>query len=123
MQLACKFEIGVSEKILAKYRVHSTSLTSNSLAKLSFERRYTLNKIIQIHPQLLIDYKDDFNEAFARANYYDARFHMLNSNNSLAFNSLRPVAFIGIRYFILTCLTLFPQKIWNWVHFKYRNRA
>ena len=123
MQLACVNEIGVSEKILAKYRVHSNSLTSNSISKLSFERRYTLNKIMQNHPNIYIKYQDEFKEAFARANYYDSRFHMMNSNKFKAFESLKPVAFINVRYFILTILTLTSLKLWNWVHFKFRNRA
>jgi len=60
MQLASKYKIGVSREIMAKYRVHQTSLTSQSLSILGKERRYTLDLIIKSTPILNYKYKKQF---------------------------------------------------------------
>ena len=123
IQLASQFKIGVIAKILAKYRVHSDSLTSKSLERLGKERRYTLDKILATKPELLITYKKEFAEAYARANYYDARWFMQNHAHGKAFKIVLPVCTLSIRYFILLILTLLPNQVWERVHFKLRNRV
>lgn len=123
MQLACKYQIGVSRSILAKYRVHETSLTSKSLQVLGKERRYTLNKILLNTPGIEQKYKPQFQEAFARADYYDSRWLMTINDRWGAFKLLSKNSFISINYFFLMIITLFPVIFWNKIHKKYRQRV
>ncbi|MCA6441129.1 MAG: glycosyltransferase family 2 protein [Chitinophagaceae bacterium] len=123
MQMACRYKIGVTKKIYAKYRVHMTSLTSRSLSILGAERRYTLNKILQFAPSLRKKYKNAFREAFARGDYYDARWYMSEGLKGKAFSSLSRNALVSLRYFILMILSLFPVVFWNKVHILKRNRV
>lgn len=122
MQLASTHKIGVLKDILAQYRVHSNSLTSKSLSKLGFERRHTLNRILNQNPFLEKKYHYEFKEAYARSNYYDSRWHMLNSQKLKAFKCMRKIAFVNKRYFILFILTILPSYFWNKVHMILRNR-
>jgi glycosyltransferase involved in cell wall biosynthesis len=123
MQLACNYKIGVNNTILAKYRVHESSLTSKSLQILGKERRYTLNKIIFDNPQIKKTYKNELREAFARADYYDARWLMSHNDRIGAFKLLIKNSNINLKYFLLMILSLFPVFIWNKVHKKYRQRV
>lgn len=123
MQLGSQYKIGVIREIIAKYRVHSNSLTSKSSERLGKERRYTLDKILSTNKQLYLKYQLEFNEAFARANYYDAKWHMQNGEHIKAFKKLLPVSTRSIRYFMLLVLTLMPIKVWEKVHLKFRNRV
>lgn len=123
MQLASNYPIGVIKEVLAKYRVHSSSLTSRSIMNLGEERRYTLQKILAVNPGLCTKYPAGFKEAFARANYYDARWFMENGKRVSAFKIMISTGGVGIRYLILTALTLLPLFVWKKVHLKYRNRV
>ena len=123
MQLASKYPFGVSKKIMAQYRVHNESLTSKSLAMCSKERRYTLNLILQNNPKLIIKYKNAFKEAFARADYYDARWLMSKNNNYQAFKMLIFNSFIDIKYLFLAFLVLIPFNFWDKIHLLKRNRV
>ncbi len=123
MQLASIYKIGVLKDVLAQYRVHSNSLTSKSLQKLGDERRYTLKKIISDNSSLEKRYPKEFLEAFARAKYYDARWHMSNKQHLKAIRDLFPSAFLDKRYFFLTILACFPRFFWNKVHLKFQNRT
>lgn len=123
MQLAARYPIGVSSKITTKYRIDPNSLTSKSLAVLGKERRYTLNKILNDFPEYKLKYKFAFKEAYARSDYYDARFFMKNGFRFKAFKSLVPNIFISYKYFLLVILSLFPVFVWNYIHIKYKNRV
>ncbi|MDB5210518.1 MAG: glycosyl transferase, partial [Sediminibacterium sp.] len=123
MQLASRYKIGVIKKVLAKYRVHASSLTSASLSILGYERRYTLNKILENNPSLKESHKEAFKEAYARADYYDSRWFMSQKKHLSAFKSLANVAFVSKRYFALLLLTLFPSIVWDKIHLKKRNRT
>ena len=123
MQLACRYKIGVIKEILAKYRVHVGSLTSKSLAKLGQERRYTLNRILKTNPGLLRLHQAAFKEAYARADYYDARWYMSQNQSLKAFRVLKSSASVNVRYFALTLLTLGPKSLWDYIHLKLKNRT
>ncbi len=122
MQLASKYKIGVSRDIMAKYRVHQTSLTSQSLSILGKERRYTLDLIIKSSPMTYYKYKKQFNEAFARADYYDARWYMSNGEKKKAIKLLLKNIRVNYKYFLLLTVSIFPIYFWNKIHLLKRNR-
>lgn len=123
MQLASKYPISVSKDIMAKYRVHSTSLTSSSLSRLGLERRYTLNLILNKNPELRYKYRKEFKEAYARADYYDARWEMEQLNKLTAFKLLVKNSFVSYRYFFLALITLLPSFFWQKLHIIKRSRV
>lgn len=123
MQIASIYPVGVSKNVMTKYRVHTSSLTSKSLSILGYERRYTLDLILQKKPILREKFLKEFQEAYARAAYYDSRWYMYNKEHFKAFRSLSKYALLDYRYFFLTILTLFPVFFWNKVHFSKRNRV
>lgn len=122
MQLASKYKIGVIKEIHGQYRVYEDSLTSKSLQDLGKERRYTLNKIISNQPELLKIFKSEFKEAFARSNYYDARFYMTQGMRIKAIQKLSSIALVNYKYFILFIFSLIPDIAWKYIHSRYRMR-
>ncbi len=123
MQLASVYEIGVISEILASYRVSMSSLTSKSLEILGHERRYTLNKIITNNSLLAIKFPKEFKLAFARADYYDARWFMQIKMRKLANKVLIKNIFIDFRYLPLLFISFLPYSIWDFIHIAKRKRV
>lgn len=123
MQLACLYEIGVINKCLASYRVSMSSLTSKSLEILGKERRYTLNKIKENDPNLVLKYFKEFKIALARADYYDARWFMQMKMRKSAVRLLMKNIFLDFRYFILLIAAFLPFRIWDVIHMVKRKRV
>ena len=123
MQLAAKYNIGVINLILAKYRVHSMSLTNKSFEWLGTERRYTLDKILNRNQELRIKYPSEFREAYARSFYYDANFYMLIKKRNKAIKKLFHIVHLNYKYLLLFILAFFPYYFWLWVQKIFRNRV
>ena len=124
MQLAVKTKFCVVSQPIVKWRSKKVSLTSNQISKHAYERRYTLNKIINNHPGIELKYKEGFEEAFARADYYDATYYMSLNDKKKARQSLKKIKNINYKYYFLYLMLFLPSFIWNsitvdgWRHIK-----
>ena len=123
MQLAVKTKFCVVSQPIVKWRSKKVSLTSNQISKHAYERRYTLNKIINNHPGIELKYKEGFEEAFARADYYDATYYM-SLNDKKSKTELKKIKNINYKYYFLYLMLFLPSFIWNsitvdgWRHIK-----
>lgn len=113
MQLAAKYQFSVIDDVLVKYRIHDNSLTNKSISKWAEERRYTLNKILSDNPGIREEYSSEFNEAFARAAYYEAQYYMSQNDIKSAEKALKPYIFIDAKYFILFAIVKFFPRVWK----------
>jgi glycosyltransferase involved in cell wall biosynthesis len=118
MQLSVNNQYIVVPKALVKYRIHSDALTNKSISKWATERRYTLNKILKENDGILIKFKREFKEAFARAAYYEAQYLMSINKKLEAFKALYKYMFVNYRYFILAALTILPSFCWKTIQNK-----
>lgn len=113
MQLSVKNKFIVISKALVKYRIHDGALTNKTISKWAEERRYTLDKIIKEHIDIKDKYKDRFEEAYARAAYYDAQYLVSIDKKFQALKVLSKYAFLDKRYFLLSIILLFPSFVWK----------
>lgn len=121
MELAINNQILVIDGFLTKYRIHDDALTNKSISKWADERRYTLNKVISLDPEIAIKYKKEIRHAFARAGYYDSQYYMSISDYKNAIMSLKPFRFISFKYFLLYFILKFFPFSWNMIqNIKYR---
>lgn len=117
MRIAAKYNFCIIDECLAKWRVHqSTSLTGQSMYRWAYEREYTLKQVLEANPGIDNKYPEAFKEAFARAKYYRARYLMSIGSKKEAVKELSSVAFVDIKYFGLTIISLLPAFIWNAIH-------
>jgi glycosyltransferase involved in cell wall biosynthesis len=116
MQLAARAKISVTPQVLAKYRVMPESLTNGKIEKWADEREYTLKLIMRNNPGIEHRYARGFREAFARAKYYRARLFMHRGNRGAARTELRPIMFVGWRYFGLFAILFLPGVLWEHLH-------
>ena len=107
MQLIVKSKVLVIPEIFAKYRILGNSLTNKSISKWAYEREYTLNKVIDKYPNIQNEYEKEFKEAYARANYYRARYFTSIGKIKEARSHMRKIALNNPRYFILFILLFF----------------
>lgn len=118
MQLSVENEFIVIPKPLVKYRAYDESLTNKTMSKRAYERKYTLDKIVEAHPGIVDQYASEFSEAYARGAYYEAQYLMSEGKKLQAFKILSKYMFLDVRYLVLTLLTLMPKPFWNYVQNK-----
>lgn len=116
MQLAAAYPFCVIHEPVAKYRIHEGSLTNRSIHKWADEREYTLNRIRERHPGIAEKYRAAFREAYARAHYYRARWHVNRGEKREALRELRKTIFVHYRYFALFSILLISESAWDHVH-------
>lgn len=116
MQLIYGEKVCVVTDILANYFVRSDSLTNECMDRWAYEREYTLNRIIESHPEVCVNYKTEMKEAFARAIYYKARYLVSIGKKNLARKELQKVSNVNYKYQILFILLFFPTFIWENIH-------
>lgn len=123
LQLAVDHKIGVLHEVLTQYRVHDRALTNRSIDRWAYERVYTLDAICDRRPDLRARHRRAFDEAYARAGYYRARYYMAKGDNRRAREELRKFRFTSPAYLMLYVLSQFPPRIWNWLHFLKTGRS
>lgn len=115
MQLIYDEKVCVVKQPLAKYYIRKDSLTVKSIDRWAIERRYTLDKIRENHPNY-IKYSKEFNEAYARGDYYEARYLVSVGNVKGARTVLAKNISVSYKYLVLYCLLYFPVDLWNKIH-------
>lgn len=116
MQLIYNEKVCVISTVLANYYVRNDSLTNECIDRWAYEREYTLDKIKEKYPEVLISYKKEMKEAYARARYYRARFLVSIGEKKVAREELLKVVNVNYKYMMLFFLLLLPVSIWNNVH-------
>ena len=116
MQLIYKERVSVIKKVLAKYYIRRNSLTNQKSHLWSSERKHTLNLIIKNNPLSIKYYRDDFSEAFARAEYYKVRHLVFEKKYFEAKAVMKNIAFKDFKYFVLFIILSISIKLWNYVH-------
>lgn len=106
----------VSDEYLAKVRIRRSSLTNIVMDKWAEDRRLTLIKIRDQYPDQVRRYKKAIKEAFARADYYQARWLVSVNKRSEALELLDTVTDINWRYRALYLSLLVSKDLWNLVH-------
>lgn len=101
---------------LARYRIHDNALTNKSISRWAEEREYTLERIKEAHPGIESRHRAAFREAYARARYYRARWHLSRGEKRKAIAQLGPTITVGSRYAALFALALLPTRLWDAVH-------
>lgn len=104
MQFIINEPVSVINYPLAKYFVRIDSLTTKFIQKWSFERRYTLDKIKNNNQYIYIKYKKEFEEAYYRADYYEARYLMSINQKRLARLKIKKAACNNPKYLIIYLL-------------------
>lgn len=115
MQLIYDEKVCVIDKPLAKYYIRKDSLTLKSIDRWAIERRYTLDKICENHPDYM-KYEKEFREAYARGDYYEARYLASVGRKKEARHVLAKAVPVSFKYFLLFCLLFLPLGLWNKVH-------
>lgn len=116
IRIASLGKIGVINKVLASYRVHSSSLTNKNIKYWALDHLATLDQLKDGNQNLVYKYSNEFNYAYARAYYYQARYHFHESNFDdfrISINKVRTTNYI---YFCLWLVSWF-KPLWKIVHY------
>jgi glycosyltransferase involved in cell wall biosynthesis len=116
LMLAIRHRFSVVSEYIAKIRIHHQSLTNSVMHKWASDRRHTLNKIITRCPEMHIQYANAFCEAFARADYYEARWLLEKSQLEGAKLLMKKNIGVNWRYLVLYILLTASPKAWTLVH-------
>ncbi len=111
MRVVSKFEIGVMNDYLSRYRKYDNSLSTKSLKLIYPENKFTLD-FISKDLSLLNSYKRYFNFAYKKLFYYNSLQFIYNNDYKTARNEIKKTKFIKIQYLILYILLFIniPKK-------------
>lgn len=116
MQLIYDEKVCVIHDVLANYYIRRDSLTNKCIDRWYIERFYTLDRILERHPDAERRFPDAFKEARARGFYYKARYFMSLKKKKEARLCLAQTKNVSIRYRLLYYLTFFPVSLWKRIH-------
>ena len=115
MRLLAKGPACVVGQVLGIWNIRPNSLTAQSIARWSTERRLTLATLEDENPGISKRYGAAFAAAEQRACYYDARYHMEMGDAAAARKSLAPYRTSSVVYRALHALTFVPA-LWKAFH-------
>lgn len=102
-------------EVLGAWRISPGSLTDRAIGRLHVERRYTLDQVQRENPGIAARFPAAFREAYARGDYYEARYQMAEGRRLKAFGLLARNATMDARYAALAPATLVPG-LWQAIH-------
>ena len=114
MQLAAVGPFCSVTKVLGEWTINEKSLTSESIEYWASDRRITLDYLRSSNRGIEDQYKRAFREAYARADYYEARF-MASVDNWKAVKKLLIRNTNSPVYFWLWVLSHWPW-MWHFAH-------
>lgn len=114
IRLAAKGPVCVINDILGFYRVYDSSLTNQKISKWYVERLITLKELQLENPGIETKLPESFQEAYARARYYKARYYVSIGKKKQARRLMKTISF-NRKYYYLYLALLFPF-LWNIIH-------
>ncbi|MEN2712055.1 glycosyltransferase family 2 protein [Sphingomonas sp. NPDC092331] len=108
-------------QVLGVWRISPGSLTDRAIGRLHEERRYTLDQVQRENPGIADRHPAAFREAYARGDYYEARYRMSLGQRLASFRLLAGNAATDLRYGALALAALVPG-LWGLIHGNYLKR-
>jgi glycosyltransferase involved in cell wall biosynthesis len=115
VRLAAKGMVLAIPEILGTYRVSAGSLTDRQISQWAVERYYTLEQLKQENPGIEVRFLKAFEEAYARGDYYKARYLMTEGRYIEARQIMAGIVGYDYRYRLLE-LVLYIPGLWGLVH-------
>ena len=115
LRLALRHKFKCIPGEIVDYRIHGEGLTYEKQAFASQDRIYTLQKIISKNPEVVSQYEIEFEEAFARADFYKSRTHIAKGEFRSARKLMRKHVFRSKNYFFIYILYFLPDVVRDYV--------
>ena len=115
MKLACVGEFCTINKVLGVWRIRLNSLTNQSIAFWSKDRKYTLNQLKRIMPNIEEKFPEEYSYALATADYYEARFLIDSKKYFQARQIMNKIKTYSFTFFFLWLISYVPF-FWNVLH-------
>lgn len=117
VRIAAKGRVLALRELLGEYRVYANSLTDKQISKWAYERRYTLQQLKRENIGIELRYPKAFQEAYARGDYYEARYLMSEQRFREARSVMKKIKNQDNRYLLLYYAVKFPS-LWTMMHAK-----
>jgi glycosyltransferase involved in cell wall biosynthesis len=108
MQIASTEKVGVLHDILVNTRIHPGALTHKKLYCVRDELKSTIDRLTLRNPSIKVQYQGELKSAYAKFEFYHARYLISQGDNSAARATIKPVLKTRWEYFLLYLLLLLP---------------
>lgn len=115
VRMAAKAPVCAIPEILGVWRISPGSLSDQTQKNWANERRFNLDQLKKENPGIEEKYPAAFSEAYARGDYYEARYLMTERRFIEARSILKRLSSVGNIYFALWIISHFPT-IWEMAH-------
>ena len=108
LRIAVNWNLDYVDEVLAKWRIHSDSLTWTKAARFPEERELMLNKFEQIYPNFHQQYNDERKIIVRKIAYERMRILWQSGEKEEARKIIKPYKSTSIRMWLLSSLTYLP---------------
>jgi len=108
MQIASSNQVGVEQDYIVKYRILRNSLSTKTMNLAGSEVRLTLDRVIEISPDLQHRFKKQFELAYGKCDYYDAIAAIYDHDYRTARRLLRQLISLRYEYLVLYLVLFLP---------------
>jgi len=115
IRLCYDWELAYVDEVLAKWRVHESSLTWTRSDLFGSERRLFLEKINELIPQFYSRFTSQYTSIIRKCDYEEAREYWEDGKVQLAREMLTPHRFTGLKWLVVYFLTFFPFFIFRYI--------
>lgn len=122
VRLAARGSFASIAEVLGVWRISPGSLTDRSISKWGEERYYTLDQLKSENPGIEEKYPAAFREAYARGDYYRARYLMSVGQATMARQLMSKIVGDDPRYRLLWLASFWPV-FWNFLHSSFLKRV
>ncbi len=116
MRVACDYAVTAMGDYMVNCRRRIDSLTHKKIGRWWVEHQETIDMVLKKQPNLVSTHPKSVRRGRAKVAYYKARFYYSEGNKKQAKKELRQSKHVGLNYFALYLLSLFPVFFWNKVH-------
>lgn len=121
VRLAAKGTFCTVPEILGAWRISPGSLTDRQISKWADERYYTLEQLKRENPGIETRYPEAFKEAYARGDYYRARYLVSERRMAEARAVMAGITHVAKYYYVLW-IALYIPFAWRLIHSPFLKR-
>jgi len=115
IRLCYNWELAYVDEILAKWRVHKSSVTWTRPDLFGSERRLFLEKLNALIPQFHSRFNSQYYSISRKCDYEEAREFWKVGKTRMAREKLAPHRFSGVKWLVVYFLTFFPFIVFKYI--------
>jgi len=115
VRIGYAWKLDYVDEILAKWRVHESSLTWRKSELFPKEKKLMLKSLLKIDASINKNYSKEIRDVHRNIALEEAQILWSSNNNKLARKKIEPFIYDSFKYRLFFSLTFFPYSLYNYI--------